>query len=75
MAIKHISEMKLPPKPQIDLSGPDGNAFALLGYAQNLSKQLGLDFAPIEAEMKASDYEHLVLTFDKHFGDYVDLYR
>ena len=27
----------------IDLTGPDGNAFALMGYASRFSKQLGLD--------------------------------
>ena len=27
----------------IDLTGPDGNAFALMGYASNFAKQLGLN--------------------------------
>ena len=27
---------------EIDLTGPDGNAFALMGYASRLAKQLGL---------------------------------
>ena len=27
----------------IDLTGPDGNAFALMGYARQFAKQLGLD--------------------------------
>ena len=60
---------------EIDLTGPDGNAFVLIGTAGKLAKQLGLDKAKIQAEMMAGDYEHLVATFDKHFGSFVTLYR
>jgi hypothetical protein len=60
---------------EIDLTGPDGNAFMLIGRAGNLAKQLGLDKAKIQAEMMSGDYEHLVATFDKHFGHFVTLYR
>jgi hypothetical protein len=59
----------------IDLTGPDGNAFALIGYAGNLCKHLGLDKQPIIFEMTSGDYEHLVETFDKHFGEFVTLLR
>lgn len=59
----------------IDLTGPEGNAFVLLGRAGNLAKQLGLDSKAIQAEMMKGDYEHLVNTFDKHFGHFVTLYR
>jgi len=59
----------------IDLTGPDGNAFVLIGYANRLSKQLGLDKDAIQKEMMKGDYEHLVKTFDKHFGHFVTLYR
>ena len=59
----------------IDLTGPDGNAFYLIGVASNLSKQLGLDKQPIINEMMSGDYEHLVETFDNHFGDFVTLLR
>lgn len=31
----------------IDLTGPDGNAFALMGYARSFAKRLGLDPNPI----------------------------
>jgi len=57
----------------IDLSGPDGNAFVLMGIAKNLSKRLGLDANKIIEEMKRDDYDTLLITFDKYFGDYVDL--
>jgi hypothetical protein len=60
---------------EIDLTGPDGNAFVLIGKAGNLAKQLGLDKAKIQAEMMSGDYENLVSVFDKHFGDFVTLYR
>ncbi len=59
----------------IDLTGPEGNAFVLIGYANRLAKQLGLDSKQIQTEMMKGDYEHLVNTFDKHFGHFVTLYR
>ena len=61
--------------PVIDLTGKDGNAYALLGYAKTYSKQLDYDFDTIEKEMTSGDYEHLVQTFDKHFGDFIILQR
>ena len=67
-------------KPQseivIDLTGPDGNAFALLAYASKFGKQLGWDRDEIEIilrEMRSSDYENLVNTFDKYFGEFIIL--
>lgn len=65
-------------KPCIDLSGEAGNAYALLGLASNLGKQLGFDEKKrneIDTDMRSSDYEHLIQVFDAHFGDYVDLIR
>ena len=46
----------------IDLTGPDGNAFAL-----NEKKIL--------KEMQSSDYENLLEVFDDHFGSFVILER
>ena len=60
---------------EIDLTGPDGNAFVLIGMASRLAKQLGLDSNEIKTEMMSGDYEHLVNTFDKYFGHFVTLYR
>ena len=59
----------------LDLTGPEGNAFVLLGYAKRLGSQLGLDSDAIVAEMMSSDYEHLVEVFDREFGDLVLLLR
>ena len=44
----------------IDLTGPDGNSFALLAYAKRVANQLDLDFNQIKNEMKSSDYETLI---------------
>jgi hypothetical protein len=59
----------------IDLNGPQGNAFFLLGYANKLANQLGLDVPPILEEMQAGDYENLIQVFDNHFGNFVVLER
>jgi 16S rRNA C1402 N4-methylase RsmH len=63
---------------EIDLTGPQGNAFYLLGTASKLGRQLGFDRDEIEIllkEMKRGDYENLVNVFDKYFGSFVTLYR
>ena len=60
---------------EIDLTGPDGNAHVLLGYAYNLAKQLKKDDEAIREDMTSDDYEHLLEVFDREFGDYVTLYR
>jgi hypothetical protein len=60
---------------EIDLTGPQGNAYFLLGTANNLAKQLGLNGKEIMEEMKSSDYENLLQVFDKNFGNIVTLYR
>lgn len=72
--IKSIDE-KRKGKVEIDLTGPDGNAFALLGYASRWSKQFGLDDNQISKEMRSGDYDNLVNTLEKYFGDYIILYR
>tara|TARA_B100000085_G_C18443481_1_gene471797 strand:- start:709 stop:924 length:216 start_codon:yes stop_codon:yes gene_type:complete len=59
----------------IDLTGPDGNAFALMGYARQFAKQLGLDSNEIIKEMTSGDYENLLEVFDKNFGSFVILER
>ena len=62
----------------IDLTGPDGNAYALMGMATNFGKQLGWDKVHIQDlmnEMMDSDYEHLIQVFDREFGTFVILER
>ena len=63
---------------EIDLSGPEGNAYVLLGYAANFCKQLGYDKLRTERildEMRLTDYEGLLYTFDREFGSFVTLWR
>jgi hypothetical protein len=59
----------------IDLTGPNGNAFFLLGTAASFSRQIGFDTEAILAEMQSGDYENLVSVFDKYFGAFVILER
>lgn len=59
----------------VDLTGPQGNAFWLIGYSQKLGKQLGLDTEKIQEEMTSGDYENLIEVFDNYFGQFVDLER
>ena len=70
--IKSINEKKKGPI-EIDLNG-----FYLMGMASNLAKQLGWSQeqrAKLRVELTFSDYENLINIFDKHFGEYVILYR
>ena len=62
-------------KLEIDLSGPEGNAFVLMGIAQRWAKELGLDSKAVIAEMMSGDYEHLLSVMEKHFGDHIIMYR
>jgi len=62
----------------IDLTGPMGNAFVLIGYAIQFAKQLKMSKEATDliiSEMKEGDYEHLLEVFDKNFGKYVILLR
>ena len=63
---------------EIDLTGPQGNAYYLLSLADNLAKQLRYDKAKrekIKREMMLTDYEGLLYTFDREFGLLVTLWR
>jgi len=60
---------------EIDLTGPDGNVFYLIGQGRNFCKQLGLDQDEFTKQMMSGDYENSVKVFDEYFGDFVTLYR
>ena len=54
----------------INLDGPDGNVFNLIGLAVRImrdSRMTEEEIAPIVEEMKSSDYKNLVMTFDNYF--------
>lgn len=65
-------------KPRINLNGPEGNAFCLMGYARKWAKSLEYSQEDIEAvisDMMSGDYEHLLSVLETHFGKYVILER
>ena len=68
-------EKKQNSKMTIDLTGPQGNAYYILGVAKQLCTQLNMDWLDIQKQMMSGDYENLVKVFDDEFGDYVTLYR
>ena len=62
-------------RPEVDLTGPDGNAFVLMGMAKRWAKDLGLDGEMIVKEMMMGDYENLLDVIEHYFGDHVIMYR
>ncbi len=76
--IRSIKEKPRTSPIEVDLTGPEGNAYYLLGLANNLCRQLKYDEFRTECileEMKLSDYEGLLYTFDREFGTLVTLWR
>ena len=67
----------------VDLDGPQGNAFNLMGLVNAITLKYGIPFVDtgdgnktpddIIEEMKSGDYKNLVKTFDKYFGSIVVL--
>jgi hypothetical protein len=67
-----------PQKLEIDLTGPEGNAYVLMAYADRWGRQLGYSSHRIKSiidEMKLTSYEGLLYTFDREFGSFVTLWR
>jgi hypothetical protein len=64
-------------RPQIDLSGPQGNAYYLMAVVEKTFRQSGAPHLGkvIVEEMKQGDYEHLVKTFDLYLGEHFDNVR
>lgn len=63
---------------EIDLTGPQGNAYYLLGVARRFGKQLDMSQKYIDnmiERMTSGDYENLIKVFDDEFGSVVTLYR
>jgi hypothetical protein len=73
MTIRDASELNHT-RPQVDLTGPNGNAFVLLAMAKRWADDLGLNATSIQEEMKAGDYHNLIDVMEKYFGEYVDFY-
>lgn len=67
---------KQPGRIRIDLDGPQGNAFALLGLYRQLGKDLGLMKSEIDQrieEMMEGSYNDLIDILEEDFGDYIIL--
>ena len=79
MPIRRIEDKPRAPTPiEIDLTGPDGNAYVLLGLANSLCRKLGYNNLKTERildEMRLTDYEGLLYTFNREFGTLVTLWR
>ncbi|MEX0883015.1 MAG: hypothetical protein WDZ72_06020 [Cyclobacteriaceae bacterium] len=45
----------------------------LLEYAETLSEALGMDTMTIHGEMQSGDLNHLIITFNHYFGEYIEL--
>ena len=76
--IRPKSEKPIQEKIELDLTGPQGNAYYLMGVAKRLGEQLGYSDKRIKAiqyVMSLTNYEGLIHTFDQEFGDYVILWR
>jgi hypothetical protein len=66
-----------PSKIQLDLQGPEGNAFALMGKLTAILDREGRDKKEIDAliqKMMSKDYKNLVMIFEREVGEYVDIY-
>jgi hypothetical protein len=70
-----VKKQDKPGKIEVDLTGPDGNAFVLMGLAKRWARDLGLDGDLIQKEMMMGDYENLLDVIEHYFGDYVIMYR
>jgi hypothetical protein len=62
-------------KIEIDLTGPDGNAFVLLSIAKDLCHKTGIEWGPVQNEMTSGDYENLINVLDRYFGNIIVMYR
>lgn len=70
MAIKRINRNR---KITVNLDGPEGNAFVLLGIARDVLNQTGLyDWDEVRNEATSGDYKHLVKTLQTYIGNFVD---
>jgi hypothetical protein len=67
---------------EIDLTGPDGNVFHLMGVAKTIGQLLNqrrgaeyLDIPALLTDMLSNDYEHAINVMEKNFGHMIIMYR
>jgi hypothetical protein len=69
---KIMSKYKLLFKNRIDLAGPDGNVFNLIGIGRKILLEVDAgkdEIIQFSNEMCESDYEHALNVFKNWFGD------
>ena len=57
---------------EINLQGPDGNAYALMAYAKSFGRQIGMSeeiVGKVIDKMTSGDYNNLLLVFEDYFGN------
>jgi hypothetical protein len=62
---------------KIDISGPQGNAFALMSIAECMGRRLNIPSEKIEEirrKMTSGDYNNLLKVFYHEYGSVVELY-
>lgn len=62
---------------KIDISGPQGNAFAIMSIAECMGRQLNRpedEIRKINDQMMSGDYTNVLRVFNREYGSVVDLY-
>jgi hypothetical protein len=64
---------------EIDLNGPEGNVFCLFGLAREWGRSLSMSKKEvddiIEEAKSTCNYDGVVKTLDKYFGEWVIFYK
>lgn len=58
-------------KYHVDLQGPDGNVFMVLGLVKSVCDQTGEDFKKISKAMMEGNYYHALGVVEKYLSDYI----
>ena len=62
----------------VDLSGPQGNAYALMGVARSIGRELNRPYNEIkdvETRMMSGDYDNLVKVMYLEYGDFIQFVK
>jgi hypothetical protein len=54
-------------KPQLKLTGSDGNAFAILAKARRVALDNGMEWKKINDEAMSGDYDNLLRVMHRYF--------
>ncbi len=58
---------------RIDLSGPEGNAFHIMGVVKKVCRKKNIDHKPFLEQMMSGDYDNLCDVVREHFADDIKL--